>query len=96
MSDIKLLNMLEQVKNRATAQKLLLDSTREQYNEATANNMIATSKRLLTQMKRQESAYNLTCQEQAEIENAVKAKGDLISPPTLKEFDGQNDKKKTK
>lgn len=79
--NIKLLQLLDKVKTRATAQKLILDTTREQHQEAYANNMIATAKRLLTQLKRQEAAYNATLAEQAELEAAVKAQGDLITPP---------------
>ena len=89
MQDIKLLNMLEAARNRAANQARIVAETRAQHAQAVRNSMIATAKRLSSQLKRQEMALAMSNEELRECEKAVREEGDLVTPAA----DNNNKKK---
>lgn len=77
--DIKLLNMLENAKRRASGQAAIVAETKAQHDHAVKNSMISTAKRLRTALARQEMALALTTEEIRECERALSAQADLVT-----------------
>lgn len=79
MQSIELNNMLEAARGRARRAAGLVSTTQAHLNHAISAKMIATSKKLQLQLKRQQAALNQANEEVREIETALSAEGDLVS-----------------